>query len=445
MGDKIMKTKNQNFEFVVIMLLFLFNSSILLYSMKLSSANEGLYEPNDTRETAWDIKNGVDNYSCDIVQGYKTERYEYKNLTVEPGDLDWFSIWVPANRTLRIWITSQSDDILYTIHREDVRNSDLKKADIHEFEEKLGAKYEFEILGSAYSPYDLFVEIIAPLPNKSIEIIQSDYLFFSPNDSMECWWRIFLSSDLTADSYAISLDGNMLMNGQYYNGDLITYDIGPHVSDLGVYQVTLVAFTNENINDNCTILVEIGEESHDERYEPNDTPETAWKVEDGADFSFTNISNGFISEQYEYHNLTVDAEDVDYFSISVPVNGSLTVRLRNKYGVESVIEKDEERNSEIIESYKSGASGTALNKRFQFSGTIYCSYEIIFIIDIPLPDDPTDDTTDDDTTDDDTTDDDGAPFNEIPSYNSLLLLLWAIGIITFLVNKHNSPRKTSNS
>ncbi len=50
-------------------------------------------------------------------------------------------------------------------------------------------------------------------------------------------------------------------------------------------------------------------------------------------------------------------------------------QLRKKYGVESVITKNAERNQKIIKAYKSGISGTTLAKKFKLS--ISQTYRII--------------------------------------------------------------------
>jgi DNA invertase Pin-like site-specific DNA recombinase len=50
-------------------------------------------------------------------------------------------------------------------------------------------------------------------------------------------------------------------------------------------------------------------------------------------------------------------------------------QLRKKYGIESVIAKNAERNKKIVSAYKTGASGTALAKKFDLS--ISQTYRII--------------------------------------------------------------------
>lgn len=50
-------------------------------------------------------------------------------------------------------------------------------------------------------------------------------------------------------------------------------------------------------------------------------------------------------------------------------------QLRKKYGIESVIAKNAERNQKIVKAYKSGASGTTLAKKFKLS--ISQTYRII--------------------------------------------------------------------
>lgn len=50
-------------------------------------------------------------------------------------------------------------------------------------------------------------------------------------------------------------------------------------------------------------------------------------------------------------------------------------QLRKKYGIESVIAKNAERNEKIVEMYESGVSGTTLAKKFKLS--ISQTYRII--------------------------------------------------------------------
>ena len=50
-------------------------------------------------------------------------------------------------------------------------------------------------------------------------------------------------------------------------------------------------------------------------------------------------------------------------------------QLRKKYGIDSVIAKNAERNEKIVKAYKSGASGTNLAKKFKLS--ISQTYRII--------------------------------------------------------------------
>ncbi len=50
-------------------------------------------------------------------------------------------------------------------------------------------------------------------------------------------------------------------------------------------------------------------------------------------------------------------------------------QLRKKYGIESVIAKNAERNAKIVKAYEAGASGTALAKKFKLS--ISQTYRII--------------------------------------------------------------------
>lgn len=50
-------------------------------------------------------------------------------------------------------------------------------------------------------------------------------------------------------------------------------------------------------------------------------------------------------------------------------------QLRKKYGIESVIAKNAERNEKIVKAYKSGTSGTAIAKNFGLS--ISQAYRII--------------------------------------------------------------------
>jgi len=50
-------------------------------------------------------------------------------------------------------------------------------------------------------------------------------------------------------------------------------------------------------------------------------------------------------------------------------------QLRKKYGIESVIAKNDERNQKIVKAYESGSSGTALSKKFDLS--VSQTYRII--------------------------------------------------------------------
>jgi phage terminase large subunit len=50
-------------------------------------------------------------------------------------------------------------------------------------------------------------------------------------------------------------------------------------------------------------------------------------------------------------------------------------QLRKKYGIESVIAKNAERNKKIVAAYRGGASGTTLAKKFKLS--ISQTYRII--------------------------------------------------------------------
>ncbi|MBD3343528.1 MAG: helix-turn-helix domain-containing protein [Chitinivibrionales bacterium] len=50
-------------------------------------------------------------------------------------------------------------------------------------------------------------------------------------------------------------------------------------------------------------------------------------------------------------------------------------QLRKKYGIESVIAKNAERNKKIVEMYKAGKSGTAIAKKFKLS--VSQTYRII--------------------------------------------------------------------
>ncbi len=50
-------------------------------------------------------------------------------------------------------------------------------------------------------------------------------------------------------------------------------------------------------------------------------------------------------------------------------------QLRKKYGIESVIAKNAERNEKIVKAYKTGASGTAIAKKFNLS--ISQTYRVI--------------------------------------------------------------------
>jgi hypothetical protein len=50
-------------------------------------------------------------------------------------------------------------------------------------------------------------------------------------------------------------------------------------------------------------------------------------------------------------------------------------QLRKKYGIESVIAKNDERNRKIVVAYEGGASGTALAKKYKLS--VSQTYRII--------------------------------------------------------------------
>lgn len=50
-------------------------------------------------------------------------------------------------------------------------------------------------------------------------------------------------------------------------------------------------------------------------------------------------------------------------------------QLRKKYGIESVIAKNEERNQKIVKAYGAGSSGTVLAKKFKLS--VSQTYRII--------------------------------------------------------------------
>jgi DNA invertase Pin-like site-specific DNA recombinase len=50
-------------------------------------------------------------------------------------------------------------------------------------------------------------------------------------------------------------------------------------------------------------------------------------------------------------------------------------QLRKKYGIESVIAKNDERNQKIVNSYEGGSSGTTLAKKFKLS--VSQTYRII--------------------------------------------------------------------
>jgi DNA invertase Pin-like site-specific DNA recombinase len=50
-------------------------------------------------------------------------------------------------------------------------------------------------------------------------------------------------------------------------------------------------------------------------------------------------------------------------------------QLRKKYGIDSVIAKNDERNTKIVKAYKTGSSGTALSKKFGLS--ISQTYRVI--------------------------------------------------------------------
>jgi transposase len=69
--------------------------------------------------------------------------------------------------------------------------------------------------------------------------------------------------------------------------------------------------------------------------------------------------------------LKTDAKIGEQFGIS----RQAVHQLRKKYGIESVIAKNVERNQKIVKAYKSGVSGTALAKKFKLS--ISQTYRII--------------------------------------------------------------------
>lgn len=69
--------------------------------------------------------------------------------------------------------------------------------------------------------------------------------------------------------------------------------------------------------------------------------------------------------------LKTDAKIGEQFGIS----RQAVHQLRKKYGIESVIAKNVERNQKIVQAYKSGTSGTALAKKFKLS--ISQTYRII--------------------------------------------------------------------
>jgi hypothetical protein len=50
-------------------------------------------------------------------------------------------------------------------------------------------------------------------------------------------------------------------------------------------------------------------------------------------------------------------------------------QLRNKYGIDSMIAKNDERNAKIIKTYKAGVTGTALSGKFDLS--VSQTYRII--------------------------------------------------------------------
>jgi hypothetical protein len=50
-------------------------------------------------------------------------------------------------------------------------------------------------------------------------------------------------------------------------------------------------------------------------------------------------------------------------------------QLRNKYGIDSLIAKNAERNKKIVSSYKSGKTGTDISKKFDLS--VSQTYRII--------------------------------------------------------------------
>ena len=69
--------------------------------------------------------------------------------------------------------------------------------------------------------------------------------------------------------------------------------------------------------------------------------------------------------------LKTDAKIGEQFGIS----RQAVHQLRKKYGIESVIAKNVERNQKIVKAYNSGVSGTALAKKFKLS--ISQTYRII--------------------------------------------------------------------
>ena len=61
--------------------------------------------------------------------------------------------------------------------------------------------------------------------------------------------------------------------------------------------------------------------------------------------------------------LKTDAKIGEQFDIS----RQAVHQLRKKYGIESVIAKNAERNEKIVKAYKTGTSGTAIAKKFKLS------------------------------------------------------------------------------
>jgi len=69
--------------------------------------------------------------------------------------------------------------------------------------------------------------------------------------------------------------------------------------------------------------------------------------------------------------LKTDAKIGEQFGVS----RQAVHQLRKKYGIESVIAKNAERNEKIVKAYRAGTSGTAIAKKFRLS--ISQTYRVI--------------------------------------------------------------------